>query len=157
MKNVDNAILKIKEYLKHSISEATDKRREGAEEKKEFYNMLKWLILRTIDNLWVEHLEALEYIRDAVRLRAYGQRDPLAEYKNEGARMFEEFEYQVVETVISSMLHISIHRHYTPSSTMNFNLGDGVMQPSLSSKKEVGRNDPCVCGSGKKYKKCCGK
>ena len=156
--NADDALDKMREYISKNIDEAMEDRKNEIEEGEQFINMLRWLILRTIDNLWVDHLEALEYMRDAVRLRAYGQRDPLAEYKNEGARMFEEFEYQVAHTVVSSMLHIAIHRHsHTPSQTINLNLGEkSVPAVGTQNNKQVGRNEPCTCGSGKKYKKCCG-
>ena len=118
----------------------------------------KFVCLRTMDLLWMEHLEAMEHLRDSVRLRAYGQKDPLVEYKSEGHKMFQKL-LSVVETSIGqSILRIKTK----PSiSTEPIPVSQPVPRP-LGSKKKPGRNDPCPCGkinpkTGKpmKYKKCC--
>lgn len=119
------------------------------------------VLLRSMDMLWMDHLEAMEYMRDAVRLRSYGQRDPLAEYKGEGSRMFEELEQNIARTVSISFFHIhkahSTTQHQ-PKQTLQINKTDSATptQSSAKPKQNIGRNDPCPCGSGKKYKKCCG-
>ena len=118
----------------------------------------KFVCLRTMDLLWMEHLEAMEHLRDSVRLRAYGQKDPLVEYKSEGHKMFQKL-LSVVETSIGQ----SILRIKTKPSipTEPIPVSQPVPRP-LGSKKKPGRNDPCPCGkinpkTGKpmKYKKCC--
>jgi len=102
--------------------------------------------LRVLDSLWIEHLENMEYLRDSVRLRAYGQKDPLVEYKKEGYQMFQKFlatfEISVVQAIFRARL--------APDAPAPLAVG-------LSTKpgKKPGRNDPCPCGSGKKFKKCC--
>ena len=122
--------------------------------------ILQHLLLRSIDMLWMDHLEAMEYMRDAVRLRSYGQRDPLAEYKGEGSRMFDELEQNIAHTVSISFFHI--HQHHPATRTqqkqvLQTNKTDStITQSGAKPKQTVGRNDPCPCGSGKKYKKCCG-
>ena len=97
--------------------------------------------------LWVEHLENMESLRESVRLRAYGQRDPLIEYKKESHAMFkdllENYEKLVINTIMRAGINIA------PQQEKRQTIVEGV--------KEIGRNDPCPCGSGKKYKKCCGK
>ncbi|MBI2003035.1 MAG: SEC-C domain-containing protein, partial [Candidatus Wildermuthbacteria bacterium] len=107
------------------------------------------IALRTIDALWVDHLETMEELRDSVRLRAYGQRDPLVEYKNEGHRIFREFLLNIDRLVADALLHVQ----GVASAQEQPALADPA--PSLQFSK-VGRNDPCPCGSGKKYKKCHG-
>ncbi len=106
----------------------------------------KIVSLRVLDILWVEHLENMESLRDSVRLRAYGQRDPLIEYKVEGRRMFNELLVNYDKMVVSSILRAGIKIEPLEEK-----------KEIVQGKKEVGRNDPCPCGSGKKYKKCHGK
>ena len=103
--------------------------------------------LRSLDMLWVEHLENMESLRESVRLRAYGQRDPLVEYKKEGHIMFKELLDNYEKLVINSIMRAGIN--ISPQQEKRETVTQGV--------KEIGRNDPCPCGSGKKYKKCCGK
>jgi preprotein translocase subunit SecA len=111
----------------------------------------KFIMLNTLDNLWMNHLEDMEYLRDSVRLRAYGQRDPLVEYKNESRKLFEDLLVNFESQVVVVMFKIA------PPQAQNF-----VAQPAQPSRlansgKKPGRNDPCPCGSGKKFKKCHGK
>ncbi len=105
----------------------------------------KIISLRTIDALWLEHLENMEYLRDSVRLRAYGQQDPLVEYKNEGHKMFRQLLNTIDSMVSHTIFKISL-RQQAPTSN----------QSATQQFKKVGRNDPCPCGSGKKYKRCHG-
>ncbi|MDP2735051.1 MAG: SEC-C metal-binding domain-containing protein, partial [bacterium] len=102
--------------------------------------------LRVLDSLWVEHLENMEALRDSVKLRAYGQQDPLIEYKNEGRKRFQSFIENMESTIANGMLSLSEahHHHRAPQQV--------PMQDSQY--KDVGRNDPCPCGSGLKYKRC---
>ena len=106
------------------------------------------LMLQAIDRVWVDHLEMMDYMRSSVRLRAYGQRDPLVEYKNEGLRMFRQLE-SAINNLIAEMAE-KIGSQPSVVSSQN-------VRHSVSNKNVVGRNDSCPCGSGKKYKKCCGK
>ena len=103
--------------------------------------------LRSLDMLWIEHLENMESLRESVRLRAYGQRDPLVEYKKEGHIMFKELLENYEKLVINSIMRAGIN--ISPREEKRETVTQGV--------KEIGRNDPCPCGSGKKYKKCCGR
>lgn len=101
--------------------------------------------LRIIDTMWQEHLENMESLRESVRIRAYGQRDPLIEYKKEGRIMFEDLmkdiDFKIIDSILKAQITIQ------PKE---------VIKQVLSLKKKVGRNEPCPCGSGKKYKNCCG-
>ncbi len=142
---------------------------------------LKFLWLQTIDHFWIEHLEIMEYMRSSVGLRAYGQRDPLVEYKNEAARLFHELEDAIENHVADIALKIgeeapkqekmileTVHNEAgkqigdhgkaaAPAfakATAGSQIGDHAK--SVGQFGKVGRNDPCPCGSGKKYKRCHG-
>jgi len=105
----------------------------------------KIIPLRVIDTMWTEHLENMESLRDSVRLRAYGQRDPLMEYKREGKKMYNDLINTMDSMIIESILKAKI----APKQ-------EGIVKEVVSlGEKKTGRNDPCPCGSGKKYKKCC--
>jgi preprotein translocase subunit SecA len=129
-----------------------------------FFDTVRRIILYTTDSLWVEHLETMEYTRSSVNLRAYGQREPLIEYKKEGLRLFKEMEAHFKEQVAS--LIKSMNNIVTEQPTTNvearpnliLNATDGTSNNPTVSKKslKIGRNDPCYCGSGKKYKNCHG-
>ncbi len=108
----------------------------------------KIIMLNILDNLWTNHLEDMEYLRDSVRLRAYGQRDPLVEYKNESQRLFKDFMANFEARVATVIFKINLPQNF---AQQNF----GAPKQAISAK-EVSRNDPCPCGSGKKYKKCHG-
>lgn len=107
------------------------------------------VILQTIDLFWLEHLEAMEYLRNSVNLRAYGQRDPLIEYRKEGLRLFRTMEEAVSAHSIDLLLRFS--SGFPPA------MGQETITVSLPESPEqndIGRNDPCPCGSGKKWKNC---
>ncbi len=121
--------------------------------------VLRRIILQTIDLFWVDHLEMMEYLRGSVNLRAYGQRDPLVEYKKDGLRFFRDMEVsiarQIAEFVIALNLEAAASYKIVPIEVQAEAVSD-TSRPTVSKKAEVGRNDPCPCGSGKKYKKCHG-
>jgi preprotein translocase subunit SecA len=126
-----------------------------------FFETVRRIALYTTDALWMEHLEAMDYLRSSVNLRAYGQREPIVEYKKEGLQMFKEMEEVFKEQVFSlisnintdSVVNIPIENN--DKKEMILSIPNEIK--TFSSSKEVGRNDMCPCGSGKKYKKCHGK
>ncbi len=126
----------------------------GEEKMKE---IAKSVSLRVLDSLWVEHLEGMQAIREAVRLRAYGQQDPLIEYKNEGRKAFHKMLKTWEDDVIEMILKVqSISFAPSPIEKGGIELrANNTVQPKAK-KQSIGRNDPCHCGSGKKYKKCHG-
>jgi preprotein translocase subunit SecA len=101
----------------------------------------RFVYLRAIDQLWQEHLDTMEHLRDSVRLRGYGQRDPLTEFKNEGFQLFERLQNEINKAVVYTIYKVDV----VQQPTVNLNVPEN---------KEIGRNDPCPCGSGKKWKKC---
>jgi len=133
----------------------------------EFYRIARIIMLQAIDMFWVDHLEMMDYLRGSVNLRAYGQRDPLVEYKREGLRLFKEMQEAINAQVISLLPHIGAGAFQAEEEKLKETQKGMKMagaegktdnaQISTKNKTEVGRNDPCPCGSGKKYKKCHGR
>jgi preprotein translocase subunit SecA len=117
------------------------------------------LMLRIIDTLWIEHLTMMEHMRQGIGLQAAGQRDPLVAYKREGHNLFQNLLSTIQHDVVHSIYHVSIARRETPAkppAPVQAG-GDGQKQKHKVGGKKIGRNDPCPCGSGKKYKHCCGR
>jgi preprotein translocase subunit SecA len=137
--------------LSETISE-TIKEKEEKYSKEAFHHIIANTVLQIIDTLWMDHLDQMEHMRNSVNLRAYGQRDPLVEYKKEGLRMFKDMEARIKSDLVMFIENID---------GVMATLAGGVEQtnaiPSLtadSGDEKIGRNDPCPCGSGKKWKKC---
>lgn len=135
--------------------------RQGELGEATFWTNARRVALQVIDMYWVEHLEAIEYMRSSVRLRAYGQRDPLVEFKKEGLRLFKDMEAMIFASTIemASKLGQEVKSEIVQLQAIKEGAEEitGANQSAtLSTKQEVGRNDPCPCGSGKKYKKCHG-
>ena len=133
-----------------------------------FYSTVRRLILQTVDFFWVEHLEQMDYMRGSVNLRAYGQRDPLVEYKKDGLRLFKEMQESVAHQVKEMLPTIAASgfehekreleriRKQAKEIGGSSNSTDSskLATSQVVNRPTVGRNDPCPCGSGKKYKKC---
>ena len=144
-----------------------------------FFHSQRMLMLQAIDMLWVEHLEAMDYMRSSVRLRAYGQKDPLVEYKNEGRGLFVRMKASIDNAIAEMALKsadkmnepkqepiLEIHNSGPMIGKVSTNLASSGLPRKMgggagSAKKEVGRNDPCPCGAINpitnqiyKYKKC---
>lgn len=128
-----------------------------------FMETVRRIILYITDNLWVEHLETMEYTRSSVNLRAYGQREPLIEYKKEGLRLFKEMEIVFRDQVSSliSTMNVGTERSdeqvIEEKPSLILSTSDEGNIPDKRDAPKIGRNDPCTCGSGKKYKQCHGK
>jgi preprotein translocase subunit SecA len=137
----------------------------------EFYRIVKILLLQSIDMFWVDHLEIMDYTRSSVNLRAYGQRDPLVEYKKEGLRLFREMNEAVNDQILKILPNIGVGAYQRQEQELkdtqkHMILAGGGTEDKDGNKEntvvvshksdKIGRNDPCPCGSGKKYKKCCG-
>ncbi|NOY35864.1 MAG: preprotein translocase subunit SecA [bacterium] len=135
-----------------------------------FFRAERQLMLQAIDMLWVEHLEMMDYMRSSVNLRAYGQRDPLIEYKNEGLRMFRQLEHSINETIGKMALQIAGQPPQEAQKLQEARYAAKMLggesqaaRPAEANKNTVGRNDPCPCGAKKqngtpiKYKHCHGK
>ena len=122
----------------------------------------KMVILKNIDMLWMEHLDSMDSLRDGIGLQGYGQKDPLVEYKKESYRMFQTLLGSIEENVLSSIFKVQIVKKVeSPMENKNISASGGSQSLGSSNGpqkklKKIGRNDPCSCGSGRKFKKCCG-
>ncbi len=132
----------------------------------------KYILLQTLDQLWKDHLLTLDHLRQGIHLRGYGQRDPLNEYKQEAFALFEQLLNQLRELFMQRMSHLKIQVGEAPpemQSRPKQKMVESRQDPALAGEEEsgaashtpavsqkVGRNDPCPCGSGKKYKHCHG-
>ncbi len=127
----------------------------------QFRNIERVVILRVVDEKWMDHIDAMDIMRQGIHLRAYAQRDPLVEYKHEAYEMFQEMIADIQLNIVRLMMRVEIAERPQARREMHENRdGDGetaVKKPIRKDGKTVGRNDPCPCGSGLKYKKCCGK
>jgi preprotein translocase subunit SecA len=133
-----------------------------------YQEILRYFLLESLDRNWKEHLLAMDQLRDGIGLRGYGQKDPKQEYKREGFALFQEMIYTMRENALRALTHLRIKERVDESEfqheedkNLNYAGGDATSekpakQPVVKEQK-VGRNDPCPCGSGKKYKKCCGR
>ncbi len=121
------------------------------------------ILLRSVDRHWMDHIDDMDQLRQGVSLRAYGQRDPAVEYKFEGFEMFENMVRSIQEDTVLMLYHLNVQSAPTRRSVVkeaqtNMDKADASQNRSPVQKKDsVGRNDPCPCGSGRKYKNCCGK
>ncbi len=156
---------KLEEFMKDREKEMVKQKRSAIGDAM-FFETIRRIALYTTDTLWVEHLETMEYTRSSVNLRAYGQREPLIEYKKEGLRLFKEMEINFKEQVYSLISKINagiVDNNQTEvveeRPELILSSSDGSDNPGTirNQSKKIGRNDPCSCGSGKKFKNCHGK
>ena len=156
----------LKEKLKEDVWREHENREKefGAQDLK---SLERYILLQIIDNQWVAHLQDMESMKEGIGLRGYGQMDPLREYKKEGFALFEGLMDRIREEALMTLSRIRILKErpadqdvpQTKKRAMQFSHGDSAAKQETVKRegKKIGRNDPCPCGSGKKYKKCCGK
>ena len=161
----------IEELQKEALSEYEKKEKEiGADELRE---MERVVMLKVVDQKWMDHIDAMDELKDGIGLRAYGQQDPVVKYRIEGMDMFEEMVLDIKHDVVQLMMNVrkqdEVKREETAKITgaalQNLKGLDAdqskvkseVNRTVVNSGPKVGRNDPCPCGSGKKYKNCCGR
>ncbi len=147
----------------------TDKAHElyASREEKFSSNIMRELeriiLLKNVDTKWMDHIDAMDELKKGIYLRSYGQKDPVVEYRIEGFEMFDELIASIREDTVKMLLTVQIRTSEPPkreqvAKPLTTNQGDGTVKSTPAKKgHKVGRNDPCPCGSGKKYKKCCGK
>jgi len=151
----------ILDVLKAKIAEQYAKREEeiGPEVMREFE---KVVVLRAVDSKWMDHIDAMDQLRQGIHLRAYGQTDPLREYQFEGYNMFQEMIARIEEEVATYIMRAQVagnlQRQEVVKPVMTIGGSSSSDEPVRRPVRveKIGRNDPCPCGSGKKYKKCCG-
>ena len=150
----------ISEYLYEKLlSEYNDKIKNIPEDITNEFE--KAITLRVIDTHWMEHINTMSHLREGIHLRSYAQNDPLREYKNEGYALFDELLCKIDEQATVYLLKAEIRqnseRKKVADKVSTNESKDDVKKASPKRVNKIGRNDPCPCGSGKKYKNCCGK
>jgi len=147
----------IREKLQELFAQAYQKRADllGPEHMSELETVV---MLKVVDSKWIEHLQLMDGLREGIGWRAYAQVDPLVAYKKESYEMFQELIYNIQEDIIYYLFRVEVVVEQPKDLPTNLRYSGGeqaaAVQPVKSNK--IGRNDPCPCGSGKKYKKCCG-
>jgi preprotein translocase subunit SecA len=132
----------------------------------QYEEILRYFMLEALDRNWKEHLLNMDHLREGIGLRGYGQKDPKEEYKREGFEIFRDMLGTIKENSLRALCHLRIEKEvseeefqHKEQQSMEYSSTDGEEKKKQPIRREnkVGRNDPCPCGSGKKYKKCCGK
>ena len=167
----------LEELTTKAIQKYEQKEQEIGEEIRQVERVV---LLKTVDSKWMDHIDNMDELKNGIGLRAYGQKDPVVQYRFEGGEMFDEMISQIKLDVAKIMLHIvktsnntqmkstvTITSEELDNSTMNAMSSEGKSipnnnktekaKPIVNDGPKVGRNDPCPCGSGKKYKNCCGR
>ncbi len=155
-----------KDILKEKARNAVDRHYERQEAEfgaEVFREVERIILLRNVDTKWIDHIDAMDQLRQGIGLRAIGNEDPVRAYQVEGFDMFEEMTASIQEDTVKMLMRVKpqekVQRKEVAkiTGTSGGDLGGtGKPQPVVKKDKKVGRNDPCPCGSGKKYKKCCG-
>ena len=163
------------EELKEKVNKAFDAKKEEIGEP--FKELERVVLLKVVDEKWMDHIDAMDELKDGIGLRAYGQKDPVIQYQIEGSEMFDEMINDIKLDVVKILLAVQKREGYERRSNVQITEEgrediSGIITPEeAAAEKEknkkkapiindgpkVGRNDPCPCGSGKKYKNCCGK
>ena len=124
-------------------------------------NFERFINLKVIDDAWIEHINAMEHLREGIGLRGYGQVNPLQAYALEGYEIFDKMLDNIEANITNLLMKVEIKQNITPKQGPKIQTNDGKetlkSSPKVNEKKKIGRNDPCPCGSGRKYKQCCGK
>ena len=154
-----------KNELKHMLKEAAIKLYEAKEaqfpDSEQIREVERVILLKVIDNKWMSHIDDMEQLRQGIGLQAYGQRDPLVEYKMSAYEMFDGMTAAVKEDTVRILFHIRVEQKVErePAAKVTGTNKDdsAVKAPIRKIERKVYPNDPCPCGSGKKYKQCCGR
>ncbi len=124
-------------------------------------NFIRFISLRVIDDAWIEHINAMDHLREGIGLRGYAQTNPLQAYALEGYEIFDKMQDNIDANITNLLMKVEVKQNISPNNNNNVHTNDGKealkQSPKVNENKKIGRNDPCPCGSGKKYKQCCGK
>ena len=153
-----------KNELKHTLKEAAIKLYETKEaefpEPEQIREIERVVLLKVIDNKWMSHLDDMDALREGIGLQAYGQRDPVVEYKMQGYELYEAMMAAIQEETVRILFHIRVEQKIERESAARVtgtNKDATPVAPKKREEQKIYPNDPCPCGSGKKYKQCCGR
>ena len=162
----ESAPLPSREEAKDLVQSIFDQLRSDAPEL--YKDIVRYFLLEELDRCWKEHLRNMDALRDGIGLRGYGQKDPKLEYKREGFELFQSMLYRIRESVFKALTRVRVQRqeeeeapreqfkHKEEAKGVEYSGTEDEHKGPARAEPRVGRNDPCPCGSGKKYKKCCG-
>lgn len=162
-KNIEDIkdVKELKQHLKEQAVLLYEAKETEFPEIEQFRELERVVLLKVIDRKWMDHIDDMDQLRQGIGLQAYGQRDPLVEYKMMGYDMFGEMTNSIAETTIRTLFHIRIEqkveREQVAQATGTNKDDSASHTPKKREEKKVYPNDPCPCGSGKKYKQCCGR
>jgi preprotein translocase subunit SecA len=158
--------LPTREEAREGVKQVLEHLKESAGE--HYGDILRFFVLESLDRHWKEHLLNMDHLKEGIGLRGYGQKDPKQEYKREGFELFQELLYLIKESTLKALTHVRLQevaqeelQHEEQPQSLQFSGGEEASEPAPQPYKrdrpKTGRNDPCPCGSGAKYKKCCGR
>ena len=142
-----------------TINTYNEKIERYKEEGINFSEVERMVLLKNIDTKWIDHIDSMDQLKKGISLRGYGNVDPVAEYKKEGFEMFEDLTASIQDDTVTLLLKAELRKipamqkEEKRDFVTNQEGGERLVKKA---KQEIGRNDPCPCGSGKKYKNCCG-
>ncbi len=159
------ATLPDREAAEHGIRKILGELKSSAGE--HYQEILRYFLLENLDRFWKEHLLNMDHLKEGIGLRGYGQKDPKHEYKKEGFNLFQEMLDLIKENTLKALCRVRLQevaqeelQHREAAQDLQFKGapegGTAATEPYKRNQPKIGRNDPCPCGSGKKYKKCCG-
>ena len=149
----------IEQLVKETIDVYEAKIERYKEEGVDFSEVERIVLLKNIDGKWIDHIDAMDQLRKGISLRGYGNVDPVLEYKKEGYEMFEDLTEAIQDDTVTLLLKAELRRVPQEKKEEPKDLStnqEGAASVIRKAKQNIGRNDPCPCGSGKKYKNCCG-
>ena len=151
----------LKQYLKEQAVRLYEAKETEFPEPEQFRELERVILLKVIDHKWMDHIDDMDQLRQGIGLQAYGQRDPLVEYKMSGFDMFDEMTAAIQEDTVKLLFHVKVEqkveREEVAKVTGTNKDDTAKAAPKKRASEKVYPNDPCPCGSGKKYKQCCGR
>ena len=156
-----NDVKKLKQRLKEITAKLYEEKESEFQQEEQIRELERVILLKVIDRKWMDHIDDMSQLRQSIGLQAYGQKDPVIEYKYAGYDMFQEMTKAIKQDTTRLLLHVrveqKIEREQVAKAT-GTNKDDTVAKGPIRRKEaKIGRNDPCPCGSGLKYKQCCGR
>ncbi len=160
LENINND-KELKQYLKEQAVRLYEAKETEFPEAEQFRELERVILLRVIDRKWMDHIDDMDQLRQGIGLQAYGQRDPLVEYKMSGFDMFDEMTAAIQEDTVRLLFHVKVEqkveREEVAKVTGTNKDDTAKAAPKKRANDKIYPNDPCPCGSGKKYKQCCGR
>jgi len=156
-----NSDKELKQYLKEQAVRLYEAKETEFPEPEQFRELERVILLKVIDRKWMDHIDDMDQLRQGIGLQAYGQRDPLVEYKMSGFDMFDDMTAAIQEDTVKLLFHVKVEQKVEREEVAKVtgtNKDDSAKAaPKKRASEKVYPNDPCPCGSGKKYKQCCGR